>query len=906
MIRQPEEALEHIRDNSGGAKRSNNYTHVADTATVSDFAALAACVESRTPLPSCEGLEESLKGTYSYGTLCRLALTSMFSEEELSDYFLDVLVSMHEDEEAWEKPGIKKLCKVITGLTYQVRDCVNPLIRIFGETYMERFYTYHRFPVQIGDRAVEAVRRREPLVEIRREFIEKYCSLSRNNFLQWFDNCVVEEVGEEEFAAYVRDMAEKYASGLSDRNYRHFTYPRLTAYIFGFSWRPVGRCRKRKARGHGKRWDYRRLHEVIAREMLPYTYAAYATTSNRTVVYEFLDLSAEERTYYDEKAVRVDKSSVPAGLLVAGDSQLPAPELPGGVSFEELLGAYDAFFAGRYLAPDSPRGPILPLHRFRRDFKEHLEDEDVRKFAAFKKVRQTPTLANAFDEHLENKIAGLRRFMFDGNADEVASDKSEVWFYFPKGETFSGRRFDFSVLDGAGLFQQDAREYLRFLYQDACQRASSDHRALARIPAAMADLLTVLSFLVGEYGITCPEDVGELHVLAALSHMSKDGYAPGTLKHHLTSCRRFFRHLVARGRLDTDPTANLTVRSGSDYSRATPDIPEDILVFLEEHVDELGSSACKLMLKLAMETGWRLSDIKSIRVEDITAEDPASGMPQVRARSPKTAASRIKRRLGDKIFAVISPELHGEIEAYIEETSALREMYGVETLFFCITNGVKTEFPATTFNGAINRLLERYGMQSIDESYDTFCSRQTRKTVAVELITSGATLTDVQKQLGHVDHRTTERYYAHVRSKRLAELNSEFYQQRFGLLIESGRLDLYTEEERRWLYVDFCTNRRNVELGVCSKHPSEGRCADLGNISCASCPKLCTGRAFQGRWEELCEDSSRLLAQFEAKYAELDIPMDEYEGYTEYAQERALNERYRAVLDAIEEGAQHA
>lgn len=902
MIRRPEEALAHIKENAGFGGRGIPYAYVVSTLSESDLAALAACVELRSPLPSCKGLEESLRRPHNYAALCSLALTAMFSEEELGDYFLDMLVSMHEDEETWQSPRIKKLSKVITGLTYHAGR-TNPLIRLFGETYMERFYPYHRFPVQIRDRAVEAIGRRESLAAVREEFNEKYRKGSPGPFLMWLDNCVVEEVGEEEFSAYVRDMVEKYASGLPDRNFRHFTYPRLTAYIFGYSWFPVGSYRMHEARGGGVRGDYRRLHEILAKEMLPYT---CATTPDRTAVYEFLDLSAEERAYYDKRAARADKSFVPAGLLAAADSQLAAPELPGGASFEELLGAYDAFFAGKYLAPDSPRGPILPLHRFCRDFKEHLEAEDARLCAAFKRMRRIPTLASAFDEHLENKIAGLRRFLFDGNADEVASDKAEVWLYSPNGETFAGRRVDFSVLDGASAFQQDAREFLRFLFQVACQRASSDPRALARIPDTMSNVLTVLSLLVGEYGITCPEGVGELHILAALSHMSKEGYAPGTLKKHLSYCRGFFRHLVARGRLDADPTANIVIRGGSDCSKATPEIPEDILAFLEAHIDELGSSACRLMLKLAMETGWRLSDMTSILVEDITDKDPASGMPQVKARSPKTVVSRIKRSLGDKIFAVISPELHSEIEAYIEETSALREKYGVDTLFFCIKNGVKTDFPAATLNDAINRLLERHRIQSINEGWEAFTFRQTRKTVAVELISSGATLTSVQKQLGHVSHASTERIYAEVRMKRLAELNSEFYQQRFGLLIESGRLDLYTEEERRWLYVDFCTNRRNVELGVCSKHPSEGRCADLGNISCASCPNLCTGRAFQARWEELYEDSSRLLEQFEGKYAELGIPKDEYEGYTEYAQERTLNERYRAVLDAIEEGTQRA
>lgn len=899
MIRQPEEALAHMRESL--TSMNHHYIHVARAATEGDLAALAACVESRSPLPSCEGLCESLMKPHNFSALCSSGLTAMFSEEELSDYFLDVLASLHEDEATWERPGAVRLYKAITGMYYKASLGENPLSRIFRETYMNRFSPRHRFPAQLRDRAVEAINLREPLVGIHEEFVEKYNGSCRDSFQLWLDYCVVEEVGEEEFAAYVRDMVEKYVSQLPGRSYRHFSYLRLTAYIFGSSWLPVTEHNRYGARGRSERFDCRRLHELLARELLPYT---YATTLDRTAVYELLGLSDDERAAYDEKAMQVDRGLVPAGLLAASDSQLAGLALPGSVTFDELLGAYDAFFDARYLAPGSPRGPIMPLHRFRRDFKEHLEAEGGRVHEALRKARQAPALASALDEHMEGRIAGLRRAMFDGNAGELAGDKAEVWIYVPNGESFTGRRLDFSVLDGAGALQRDARGFMRALYAEAA--AVGNPSALRRIPTTMDHVLSMLSFLAGEYGIARAEDVCETHVLALLSHMGKEGYAPGSLRRYLSSCRSFFRHLAASGRLESDPTANLTVKSGMGYSRATPEIPEDVLVFLEEHIDEMGSSACRLMFKLAMETGWRLSDIRSIRVGDITDKDPASGMPQIKTRSPKTAASRIKLRLGDKVFAVISPGLHGEIAAYIEETSALREMYGVETLFFCITNGVKTEFPATTFNGAINRLLERYGMQSIDEGWEAFTSRQTRKTVAVELISSGAPLAAVQKQLGQVAPATTGRYYAHVRSKRLAELNSEFYQQRFGLLIESGRLDLYTEEERRWLYVDFCTNRRNVELGVCSKHPSEGRCADLGNISCASCPKLCTGRAFQARWEELYEDSSRLLAQFEGKYAELGIPRDEYEGYTEYAQERALNERYRAVLDAIEEGTQHA
>lgn len=337
MIRQPEEALEHIRESVRSGKRNNLRTHVARAATACDLASLAACIESRSLLSLCSDLRESMS-PQSFPTFCAVALTAMFSEEELGDYFFDVLVSMHEDEAAWVRRDMKRLYREITGSVYCLnRMTTNPLPRIYHDAYRRRFYLRYRFPVQIRDRAVEAIERREPLAAVCREFEEKYHGSFHDSFLMWLDNAVVEEVGEEAFAAYVRDMVEQYASGLPGRCYLHFSYERLTTYIFGYSRLPVSEFRKYKAiRPHSGCDSYRRLHEILAREMLPYT---YAVTQNRTAVYDFLDLSAEERACYDEKAVKVDRSFVPAGLLAAGDSQLAVPELPGGVSFEELLGA---------------------------------------------------------------------------------------------------------------------------------------------------------------------------------------------------------------------------------------------------------------------------------------------------------------------------------------------------------------------------------------------------------------------------------------------------------------------------------------------------------------------------------------------------------------------------------------
>ncbi|MGN0038884.1 MAG: tyrosine-type recombinase/integrase [Coriobacteriales bacterium] len=305
---------------------------------------------------------------------------------------------------------------------------------------------------------------------------------------------------------------------------------------------------------------------------------------------------------------------------------------------------------------------------------------------------------------------------------------------------------------------------------------------LGSIPKRVNTILSMLAELAGQYGIAGPAEVAESHVLVSLTQLSRKGRAASTIAGHLAKVREFFRYLIQEGRLDADPTANIRVGQGVGYSNATREIPEDILVFIEDHIDEMRPRECRLIFKVAMETGWRISDIRNIRVEDIGKEPTADGLAVIRTRSSKTAAARVKKQLGDKIFAVVSGELYREILDYVDETAAQREMYSIDTLFFSISNGAKTEFPASKLNKSVNDLLDKYGIKSVCEDYDNFTSRQTRKTVAVELITSGAAPAAVQKQLGHTNQSTTERIYAQVRGKKLAELNNEFYQEKFNLM----------------------------------------------------------------------------------------------------------------------------
>ena len=160
----------------------------------------------------------------------------------------------------------------------------------------------------------------------------------------------------------------------------------------------------------------------------------------------------------------------------------------------------------------------------------------------------------------------------------------------------------------------------------------------------------------------------------------------------------------------------------------------------------------------------------------------------------------------------------------------------------------------------------------------------------------------VQKQLGHVKERTTVRDYIEVNRRKISEANHEFFKEKFGVYLDEEKLKLFSEEERQLLYKDFVLGHRNMELGLCSKHPSEGRCIQLGQKSCAACPKLCTGKAYLEQWQKLMNDSYNLLIQFENKYKWLNIPEEEYQNYIEYTQEKRLYEQYKSVVESIKGG----
>jgi hypothetical protein len=133
----------------------------------------------------------------------------------------------------------------------------------------------------------------------------------------------------------------------------------------------------------------------------------------------------------------------------------------------------------------------------------------------------------------------------------------------------------------------------------------------------------------------------------------------------------------------------------------------------------------------------------------------------------------------------------------------------------------------------------------------------------------------------------------------LAKMNTKFFRAKFDVIISEQNLELFTEEQRKLLYVDFRLENRRTEFGYCGRQFKDGPCSRKERqYSCASCEKLCTGKKYLNYWLELKNEQHRVIEELQKFYTENN--MSNYEDYLEYQQEHYLLKCYDEIVDKIQ------
>lgn len=331
-------------------------------------------------------------------------------------------------------------------------------------------------------------------------------------------------------------------------------------------------------------------------------------------------------------------------------------------------------------------------------------------------------------------------------------------------------------------------------------------------------------------------------------------------------------------------------------------IPEEVVEKLLAYIDELNPIHQRILL-IALNTGLRFKEIMYLE-ENCLRYDKALKTWVLEYIPWKVLEARRKSNLSDYNDIAIKEFIAYEIEEQKNNTLELRNKTKSNRIFLTSTPNTiydNTSLKgAVSFNTAINRLIKRHAIKHGNELWH-FTSKQCRKTLAVELISNGAHPREVTYQLGHLQEYTTNKYYNEVKKMKLAEMNSNFFKQKFGFLITEEQLAGYSEEERKQLYIGFCTDYREVELGKCIKHFGEGECSRLNTdeISCATCDKLCVSISSLPKWIKMKDSKLNLIESLKILYKKEGINETEYETYREYQRELFLFKAYQDVINKL-------
>lgn len=490
------------------------------------------------------------------------------------------------------------------------------------------------------------------------------------------------------------------------------------------------------------------------------------------------------------------------------------------------------------------------------------------------------------------------------NYKEMSLDKDSWVLFFMKGPSLNKREFFFSKIESSTL-----RHEVKLYFQHILK-----YEVNFRNDKGIALVTTACNYLTEMYPeISFFKDIKEIHIRGLMQALDAKEYLTEHQKPYaIESIRKMIQKCIAivnflidcesyANRPQLNALSNITFNNTASFSKNTDIIPDEVISQLDGAAIELNPNH-RLIYEILSATGLRFKEVARL-ASNCLETTPKSTDYMLLAFTPYKLLSKQKIKSdGVKSKVAISKELATKVQTLINATEDIRNATNTDYIFY--TKQTRSDrfylVQESAFVEAINRLITKYNICSSSGDLWHYTSRQSRKTLAVNLIEDGATISEVAMQLGHNDQKTTQKYYAEVRKRKLADMNSEFFKKRFKVFVGEENLKSYSEEERKELYVDFALNTREVEFGKCSKHLSEGPCGiRTGAMSCATCPKLCTGVSYIDKWIELVESQKAIVAELIRVYENEGIASDEYEIFVEYQKDTKLLVTYENVLKAI-------
>jgi integrase/recombinase XerD len=274
-----------------------------------------------------------------------------------------------------------------------------------------------------------------------------------------------------------------------------------------------------------------------------------------------------------------------------------------------------------------------------------------------------------------------------------------------------------------------------------------DGLAKASLASYRSDLLRFAGWLSEHrLGTLCnADDVALTRFVAALSQTLR----ASSQARYISTLRRFYRHLLARGRSSSDPTLKIAMPAKpSRLPKVLSEAQVDALLAAPQSETALGLRD-RAMLETLYATGLRVSELVSLKLHEVNFD---MGVVRVFGKGNKER------------LVPLGEEAIDWLRSYLAEgRPALLDKRQSDDLFVT-TRG------AAMSRQAFWQLIKRYALHaSIDPA--RLSPHVLRHAFATHLLNHGADLRVVQLLLGHSDISTTQ-IYTHVARERLKSLHA--------------------------------------------------------------------------------------------------------------------------------------
>jgi integrase/recombinase XerD len=287
----------------------------------------------------------------------------------------------------------------------------------------------------------------------------------------------------------------------------------------------------------------------------------------------------------------------------------------------------------------------------------------------------------------------------------------------------------------------------QFLLYLATERGLSTNYQLS----TRRSLETFAEWLARQPRISSPAHVEPGHFADYLAWRKRSGLAAASIKLEAVALRIFFRFLLARKILTSNPAENLSIPRVEKY------LPETLNASTIKRLLESVSGADTLglrdraMLELLYASGLRISELCNVRLEGLDLEE---GMIRVTGKGNKTR------------FVPVGSEALGAIGRYLEfERPKLVSRRSGAEIFLSVRGRKLT--PQRVW-----QLVKRYAARAGLEA--NVYPHLLRHSFATHLLAGGADLRIIQEMLGHADISTTQ-IYTHVDSSHLKSVHKKFH-----------------------------------------------------------------------------------------------------------------------------------